>query len=174
MRVVHRFTLCKELLRSKIHENRVKIALLFLAFFDAVKIVFQRKNYGLIFDLLVWSDSSRKGLAPWAKNVRIQYEKKHASHNKSYDDSVSNQRIQFTIHIQHGYNGTSIFPVITRLRNETYSHHKKHTQSKRGIHKKVNEKLTRRKISKMRHFCQSILFKRTFSSGWRISVILSQ
>ena len=53
MRVVHRFTLRKELLRSKIHENRVKIALLFLAFFDAVKIIFQRKNYSLIFDLLV-------------------------------------------------------------------------------------------------------------------------
>ena len=44
MRVVHRVTLCKELLRSKIHENRVKIALLFLAFFDAVKIKFQRKK----------------------------------------------------------------------------------------------------------------------------------
>ena len=50
--------------------------------------------------------------------------KKHASHNKSYDDSVSNQRIKFTVHIQLD---TSVASVITQLRNETYIHHKKHT-----------------------------------------------
>ena len=67
----------------------------------------------------------------WKKNTR------HTTNSMTIQVHV--QRTQFTLYIQHGYTMVPQFPVITRLRNETYSHHKKHTQSKRGIQKKSGQ-----------------------------------
>ena len=127
MRVVYRFTLCKELLRSKDSRKSCKNCVTFSSVFRCGKnSIFQRKKNTAQSSISLFEVTVvvRDLLLEPKMCVYIMKKKKHASHNKSYDDSVSNQRIKFTIHIQLG---TSIFPVITQLRNETYSHHKKHT-----------------------------------------------